>query len=80
MDDLKFFAKSKSQRDSLVHTDCRYIQWDIVGNLEKRSGERGKVITTDGVRLPDRQHMKDIEETGYTYLRILESDTVKEKK
>ena len=53
---------------------------DIVGNLEKRSGERGKVITTDGVRLPDRQHMKDIEETGYTYLRILESDTIKEKK
>ena len=56
------------------------FSWDIVGNLEKRSGERGKVITTDGVRLPDRQHMKDIDGTGYTYLRILESDTIKEKK
>ena len=42
--------------------------------------ERGKVITADGVRLPDRQHMKDIDETGYTYLRILKSDTIKEKK
>ena len=42
--------------------------------------EREKVITADGVRLPDRQHMKDIDETGCTYLRILKSDTIKEKK
>ena len=42
--------------------------------------EREKVITADGVRLPDRQHMKDIDETGCKYLRILKSDTIKEKK
>ena len=28
--------------------------------------ERGKVIRTDSIRLPDGQHMKDIDETGYT--------------
>ena len=30
--------------------------------------ERGKVIRTDGIRLPDGQDMKDIDEAGYTYL------------
>ena len=33
--------------------------------------ERRKVIRTDGIRLPDGQHMKDIVETGYTYLGIM---------
>ena len=28
----------------------------------------------DGIRLPDGQDMKDIEETGYTYLGILKTD------
>ena len=41
--------------------------------------ERGKVIKTDDIRLPDVQHMKDIDETGYTYLGILETDKIKEK-
>ena len=42
--------------------------------------ERGKVIRADGIRLPDGQHMKDIDEAGYTYLGILETDKIKEKK
>ena len=41
--------------------------------------ERGKVIGTYGIRLPSGQHMKDIDETGYTYLGILETDKIKEK-
>ena len=41
--------------------------------------KRGKVIRTDGIRVPDGQHMKDIDETGYTYLEILEADNIKEK-
>ena len=28
-----------------------------------------KVIRTDGIRLPDGQDMKDIDETGYALLR-----------
>ena len=32
--------------------------------------ERGKVIRTDGIRLPDGQDMKKIDEAGYTYLGI----------
>ena len=41
--------------------------------------ERGKVVTINGIRLSDEQDMKDIDETDYTYLGILEIDKTKEK-
>ena len=41
--------------------------------------ERRKVIRTDGIRLPDGQHMKDIVETGYTYLGIMQTHKIKQK-
>ena len=69
MVDLKFLAKSKNQIDSLVGI--------------KRYGvlimERGKVIRADGIRLPNGQHMKYIDETGYTYLGILKTHKITEK-
>ena len=69
MVDLKFLAKSKNQIDSLVGI--------------KRYGvlimERGEVIRADGIRLPNGQHMKYIDETGYTYLGILKTHKIKEK-
>ena len=37
------------------------------------------MIRTGGIRMADGQHMKDIDETGYTYLGILEFDKFKEK-
>ena len=69
MDDLKLFIKSKNQVDTLVQTVHTFSE-DIGTQFGiKKCGvlimERGKVITVDGSRLPDRQHMKDIE-TGYT--------------
>ena len=42
--------------------------------------ERGKVIRTDDIGLPDGQNRKDINETGYTYLSILEVDKSTRKK
>ena len=42
--------------------------------------ERRKVIRTDSIRLPDEQDMKDIDQTGYKYLGILETQKIKEKK
>ena len=41
--------------------------------------ESEKVIRTDGIRLPDGQDMKDVDQAGYTYLEILETDNIKEK-
>ena len=83
MDDLKLFAKGKNQIDSLVQTVHIFSQDTGVQFGIKKCGvlimERGKVIRTDGIRLPDGQHMKDIDEIDYTYLGILETDKIKEK-
>ena len=83
MDDLKLFAKIKNQIDPLVQT-AHIFSEDIGMQFGiKKCGvlimERGKVIRTDGIRLPDGQHMKDIDEIDYTYLGILETDKIKEK-
>ena len=83
MDDLKLFDKSKNQIDSLVQT-VHIFSEDIGMQFGiKKCGvlimERGKVIRTDGIRLPDGQHIKDIDEIGFAYLAILETDKIKEK-
>ena len=83
MDDLKLFAKSKNQIDPLVQT-AHIFSEDIGMQFGiKKCGvlimERGKVIRTDGIRLPDGQHIKDIDEIGFAYLAILETDKIKEK-
>ena len=41
--------------------------------------KRGKVVNTDGIELPNRETIKEVEEDGYRYLGVLESDKVKEK-
>ena len=42
--------------------------------------ERGKVVRTDAIRLPDGQGMKDINETGNKFLGILQTNRSKKKK
>ena len=83
MDDLKLFVKNKNQIDFLVETVHLFSE-DIGMQFGiKKCGvlimERGKVIREDGIRLSDRQLMKDIGETGYTYLGILKTKKIKEK-
>ena len=41
--------------------------------------KRGKIIQCDGVKLPDYQEMKQMEEGGCKYLGILEGDQIMEK-
>ena len=90
MDDLKLFAKSKNQVDSLVQTVHLFSEDTGVEFGMKKCGvfimERGKVIRKDDIRLPDGQYMNEIfyytihiDETVYTYLGILETDKIKEK-
>ena len=83
MDNLRLFAKTKNQIDSLVQTVHMFSE-----NIGMQFGirkcgvlitEKRQVIRTDGIRLPAGQHMKDSDETGYTYLGILETDKTKEK-
>ena len=78
----RFHRPSKNQIDSLVQTVHIFSEGIGMQFGKKKCGvlimEGGKVIRTDGIRLPDGQHMKDIGETGYTYLVILETDKIKE--
>ena len=83
MDDLKLFDKSKNQIDSLVQT-VHIFSEDIGMQFGiKKCGvlimEWGKVIRTDGIRLRVGSYMKNIDEAGYTYLEILQTDKIKEK-
>ena len=83
MDDLKLFAKRQNQTESLVH-----VVHIFSGDIDMQFGvkkcgvlimERGKVIRTDGIGEVDGQRMKDIDETGYTFLGTLDTDKIKEK-
>ena len=42
--------------------------------------KRGKIVKMEGVVLLDGQVLKEIEDIGYMYLGILETDHLKEKK
>ena len=68
MDDLKLFGKSYEQIDSLVqtvHTFSIDIEMEFV---IKKSGvlviKRGQIVKMEGVVLPDKQDMKEIEDRG----------------
>ena len=83
MGELKLFAKSKDQIGSLIRTVHIFSQ-DIGMQFGIKNGgvvimKRGKVIIIDGIRLPDGQHRKDIDENGYVSFGILETDKIKEK-
>ena len=39
--------------------------------------QRGKVTRTEGIQLPDGNNIKDIDETGYKYLGIIEGEEIK---
>ena len=83
MDDLKLFGKSYEQIDSLVQT-VHTFSMDIGMEFGiKKCGvlvlKRGKIVKMEGIVLPDGQVMKEVEDRGYRYLGILETDQLKEK-
>ena len=80
---LKLFGKSYEQIDSLVQT-VHTFSTDIGMEFGiKKCGvlilKRGKIVKMEGAVLPDWQVMKEIEERGYRYLGVLESDQLKEE-
>ena len=83
MNGKKLFAKSKNQIYFPVQTVHIFSEDIGVQFGIKKCGVlimvRRKVIRADEIRLPDGLHMTYINETGYTYLRILETDKIKEK-
>ena len=83
MDDLKFYAKSKKDLESLIQT-VRIFSDDIGTEfgLDKCAViiiKRGKQIEADGVRLPDEKKIRSLkEDESYKYLGVLEVDDLKQ--
>ena len=78
MDDLKLFSKSEEQMDTLVRTVYVFstdigMEFGIHGILTMK---RGKVVRSEGIKLPDSEVMKEVEKQGYTYLGIVELDKI----
>ena len=82
MDDLKRYAKSEEQTNTLVRT-VYVFSTDIGMEFEiKKCGiltmKRGKIVRSDGIKLPDGRVIKQVGQKGYTYLGIIELDKTKE--
>ena len=85
MDNLKLYAKTEEELDSLVQT-VRVFSKDIgmKFSIEKCSMlvmKRGKKVKSDGIKLPDDTVMKALRDgEGYKYLGILQADDLQKKK
>ena len=83
MDDLKLFGQSERDIESLVNTVHRFsCDIGMRFGIEKCGViimKRGKMVTCDGIELPDGEKMKGVSKEGYKYLGIVELDGIKEK-
>ena len=82
MDDLKLYAKSEEQTNTLVRTVYVFgtdmgMEFGIkkCGILTMKSG---KIVKNEGIKLLDGEVMKQVGQEGYTYLGIIELDKIKE--
>ena len=84
MDELKLYAKTEKELDSLVQT-VRVFSEDIgmKFSIEKCSMlvmKRGKKVKSDEIKLPDDTVMKALRDgEGYKYLGILQADDLQKK-
>ena len=82
MDDLKLYAKSEEQTNTLertVHVFSTDIGMEF--GIKKRgilTMKKGKNVKSEGIKLLDREVMKQVGQEGYIYLDIIELDTIKE--
>ena len=77
MDDLKLYANSERELDSLIYT-VRIFSDDVgmVFGLEKCAVLVLKKGKTEGMELPDGKRMKEVNLDGYKYLEVLQLDCI----
>ena len=68
MDDLKLYGKNEKQIDSLVRT-VHILSTDTGIEIEIRKCgllilKRGKIVRHQGIELPNRETMKEVEQEG----------------
>ena len=84
MDDLKLYARSEKDLDSLIQS-MRVFSKDIgmqsgVKKCAVLIMKRGRQIKSDGVKIPGSNVIRSLQENdGYKYLGVLQNDEMKEK-
>ena len=82
--DLKLYSKNEKELDSLIQT-VRVFSQDIrmefgIDKCATIVLKRGKLVKSDGIKLPDGKEMKSLNEgDGYKYLGVTEADEIKKK-
>ena len=81
IDEIKLFGRGTKEIDTLVQA-VRIVSGDIrmEFGIEKCAPvniQRGKVTSTEGIQLPHGNNIKDIHETRYEYLGIIEGEDIK---
>ena len=81
MDDINLLGRSTKEMDTLVQT-VRIVSGDIrmefgIEKCALVNIQRGKVTRTKGIQLQNGNIIKDIDETGYKYLEIIEGEEIK---
>ena len=84
MDDVKLYAESERELDSLIQT-VRIFYDDIgmVFGLYKCAVlvlKRGKMVRTEGIKLPDGKLMREVNLDGYKFLGVLQLDSIINRK
>ena len=80
MDDLKLYAKSERELDSLIQT-VRIFSDDVgmvfgLGKCAVLVLKRGKMVRTEGIELPNGKRMREVNLAGYKYLGVLQLDSI----
>ena len=84
MDDFKLYSKNEKELDSLIQTIRVFSQGiRMEFGIDKCATivlKRGKLVKSDGIKLPDGKEMKSLNEgDGYKYLGVTEADEIKKK-
>ena len=83
MDDLKLYGRNEKQMDTLISTTSIYPAVTLECNLALTNDcavlvmKRGKLVLCDGIEMPDGNSIREVEESGYKYLGVLEADDLK---
>ena len=83
MDDLKLYGGSREEVDGLVkvvHTFSRDIGMEFgIKKCAVLEIVHGKQVACEGIELPGGEVMREVEESGYKYLGVLEGACIKTK-
>ena len=80
MDDLKLYAKSERELDSLIQT-VRIFSDNVgmvfgLGKYAVLVLMRGKMVRTEGIELPDKKRTREVILDRYKYLGVLQLDSI----